>query len=192
MKEKIVLPPKVKGNWWLDLSLFLGGLLATLSGIYFLVLPTGGYQGGRNPYYGIQVLFNRSTWELLHTWSGVAMILVAAVHFAIHWNWVKGTVKLLAGAILRKDIHPGKGNCNNGIVDAILLVSFLLAALQDCIFCSHRKQKATTRSASCSARLRGITCTPGQVSYSSLSFWCILFALEMDQQSHPQCLSRTE
>jgi len=59
MKEKIVLPPKVKGNWWLDLSLFLGGLLATLSGIYFLVLPTGGYQGGRNPYYGIQVLFNR-------------------------------------------------------------------------------------------------------------------------------------
>jgi len=27
-----------------------------LSGIYFLVLPTGGYQGGRNPYYGIQVL----------------------------------------------------------------------------------------------------------------------------------------
>jgi len=69
------------------------------------------------------------------------MILVAAVHFAIHWNWVKGTVKLLAGAILRKDIHPGKGNCNNGIVDAILLVSFLLAAASGLYFLFTPKAK---------------------------------------------------
>jgi len=48
---------------------------------------------------------------------------------------------LLAGAILRKDIHPGKGNCNNGIVDAILLVSFLLAAASGLYFLFTPKAK---------------------------------------------------
>jgi len=36
-------------NWWIDLSLFSSAILASLSGIYFLFLPVGGYQGGRNP-----------------------------------------------------------------------------------------------------------------------------------------------
>ena len=76
--EKKGLSAKTKKNWAIDAVLALGGLLAALSGIYFLFLTSGGYQGGRNPMYGITILFERHTWEELHTWSGVAMIVVAA------------------------------------------------------------------------------------------------------------------
>jgi hypothetical protein len=41
-------------NWWIDAALFISALIAAFSGIYFLLLPTGGYQGGRNPLYEIQ------------------------------------------------------------------------------------------------------------------------------------------
>jgi hypothetical protein len=38
--------------------------------------------------YGVTILFGRSTWDALHTWGGLVMIAVAAVHLAIHWSWV--------------------------------------------------------------------------------------------------------
>ena len=69
---------QTRTNWIIDLTVFLGGLAAAISGIYFLFLPSGGYQGGRNPMYGVTVLFARHTWDDLHTWSGVAMIAVTA------------------------------------------------------------------------------------------------------------------
>lgn len=75
-------------NWLLDAVLAVSGLAAVLSGVYFLFLPVGGYQGGRNPMYGVTVLFERHTWDVLHTWTGVAMIVAAALHLAIHWRWL--------------------------------------------------------------------------------------------------------
>jgi hypothetical protein len=59
--------------------------LCALSGIYFVFAPEGGFQGGNNPGF----LFSRTTWDLLHTWSGIVMIVGAVVHLAIHWRWVK-------------------------------------------------------------------------------------------------------
>ncbi len=75
-------------NWWIDAALFTSAIAAALSGIYFLFLPSGGYQGGRNPFYNVTILFSRSTWDDLHTWGGVAMIAAAIIHLAIHWPWV--------------------------------------------------------------------------------------------------------
>jgi len=75
-------------HWWINAALFTSAVLATLSGIYFLYLPTGGFQGGRNPLYNIQILFTRQTWDDLHTWVGVAMIVAAVIHLAFHWSWV--------------------------------------------------------------------------------------------------------
>ena len=79
---------QTKKNWWIDAGLFLSATAASLSGIYFLYLPTGGYQGGRNPTYGLEILCTRHTGDDLHTWGGVVLILAAVIHFAIHWNWV--------------------------------------------------------------------------------------------------------
>ena len=80
MSRRVKISAQNRNNWLLDATLFLGGVLAALSGIYFLFVPSGGYQGGRNPTYGVTVLFDRHTWDDLHTWGGVAMIAAAVVH----------------------------------------------------------------------------------------------------------------
>jgi hypothetical protein len=73
-------------NWLIDASLFLGGVAAALSDVYFLFLPSGGCQGGRNPAYELSILSLRHGWSQVHTWGGVLMIAAIAVHFAVHWN----------------------------------------------------------------------------------------------------------
>ena len=86
MSIKPRVSSQTRRNWIMDALLFGGALTAVLSGVYFLFLPVGGYQGGRNPFYGIKVIFERQTWDLIHTWGGVAMILAALVHLALHWD----------------------------------------------------------------------------------------------------------
>lgn len=79
---------QTRNNWLLDASLFLSAVAASLSGIYFLYLPNSGYQGGRNPAYSLVLLFSRSGWDLVHTWSGVLMIAIGFGHLFYHWKWV--------------------------------------------------------------------------------------------------------
>lgn len=81
-------------NWWLDISLAISGLLTSLSGVYLFLIP-GGYQGGRNPYYGIIILFDRATWEVIHTWAGAVMVLASLLHIALHYRWFINTFRNL-------------------------------------------------------------------------------------------------
>lgn len=129
MQRKESVSWVTKRNWWIDAILLLGGVLAIISGIYFLYLPTGGYQGGRNLYYGIQVLFARSTWEDLHTWGGILMILAAAVHITIHWDWIS---RILRGIItdLIKPTHKisNQGKFNR-VINLVIGLTFLVTAI---------------------------------------------------------------
>jgi cytochrome b subunit of formate dehydrogenase len=71
----------------------LSFLLAALSGVYFLFFPGG--HAATDPL----IVFTRTTWDLIHTWSGVVLIAAAILHFAIHWNWIaKVTRNLLVPA----------------------------------------------------------------------------------------------
>jgi cytochrome b subunit of formate dehydrogenase len=73
-----------------NITVALSGLLTALSGIYFLFFPGG--KAVADPW----ILFSRTTWDLIHTWAGVVMILAAILHFAIHWKWVtKVTVRII-------------------------------------------------------------------------------------------------
>lgn len=144
MSQFIALPKKVRWFWGVDLTLFVGGLIAILTGIYFIFLPTGGYQGGRNPLYGIQFIFDRTTWESLHTWSGVAMILLAVTHFIFHWNWVAGTIKLMWSYIFKKADKPGTNVRVNVLVDFVILISFVLSALSGVYFIFSPDKKHST------------------------------------------------
>jgi hypothetical protein len=42
-------------NWLIDAAVLIGAVIAAITGVYFLFLPSGGYQGGRNPMYGITI-----------------------------------------------------------------------------------------------------------------------------------------
>jgi len=75
-------------------------LLTAVSGIYFLFAPSGGFQGGINVGWDPMFLFSRTTWDLIHTWAGVVFIGAVAVHFWIHWQWVKTMTKQFFRSLL--------------------------------------------------------------------------------------------
>jgi cytochrome b subunit of formate dehydrogenase len=133
MSTKIV-SKQTQRNWWINTSLFGSAIVASLSGIYFLFLPNGGFQGGRNPMYNIQILFTRPTWDDLHTWSGVIMIAAALIHLILHWRWFVSSA--------RRTIKELTGQCScanprgrwNLILDLTVAISFILTALSGVYF----------------------------------------------------------
>ena len=121
-------------NWWIDAGLLISALLAALSGIYFLFLPNGGYQGGRNPYYNIQVMFERSTWEDLHTWGGIAMVVVVVIHLAIHWSWVTNMIRKGWNGLVGKGSGLNRRGRWNLALNLVVAVSFVLSAVSGVYF----------------------------------------------------------
>lgn len=134
MSAKYQISSQTRRNWYIDALLFIGALLAALSGIYFLFLPVGGYQGGRNPYYGVTILFQRETWDLIHTWGGVIMIAVALIHLTLHWNWVVSMSRRLYRQLTGQCKGMNKRSHFNVAIDAVTAVSFLLTAISGIYF----------------------------------------------------------
>jgi preprotein translocase subunit SecY len=132
--KPIRMSSQTRANWLIDAAVFLGGILAALSGIYFLYLPSGGYRGGRNPMYGITILFGREGWSSLHTWAGVAMIVAVAIHFSIHWQWVKRMSRRTVDALRPSGNALSKGALVNVAVDVAIAVSFLVCAISGIYF----------------------------------------------------------
>jgi hypothetical protein len=129
MAIKRSLSTATRNNWFIDAGLLIGALIASLSGIYFLFLPIGGYQGGRNPLYGVTVLFERSTWGDLHIWGSILMIAVAAVHITIHWNWITGMVKRSLNELFGPNRHLNNRSRFNIGINAVVGVSGLVTAI---------------------------------------------------------------
>lgn len=139
------LSKKTTGRWWLVLLLFASGIIILLSSLYFLFLPVG-YQGGRNPYYGIKVIFDRETWGSLHLWSGIAMIAVSLIHTFVHWKWIKVMLQRCVG---QENCKIGRMNSRvrlNLILDAIAAISFILASASGfyLMFAPDRKEALLT------------------------------------------------
>jgi hypothetical protein len=76
-------------NVAINVVLAVSFLLTAVSGIYFLFALSGGFQDGGNAGWDPMFLFSRTTWDLIHTWTGVVFIGTAVVHFWIHWRWIK-------------------------------------------------------------------------------------------------------
>lgn len=129
MKRAIRLSRQTRANWLIDAIVFLGGLLAALSGIYFLYLPSGGYRGGRNPAYGIQILFERHTWSDLHLVTGLVMVAAVAVHLAIHWRWVKMMARRVVTALTAGPVGMSRAARLNLVLDAVEALAFLICAV---------------------------------------------------------------
>ena len=129
MLVKIRPSAQTRRNWLADVLVFIGGLVAALSGIYFLFVLSGGYQGGRNPLYGVTILFERHTWDAVHTWSGVLMIAAAVVHLALHWQWVTRMSRRVVTSLRPNSTKLSKGAKLNVALDALVAVSFSLTAI---------------------------------------------------------------
>jgi hypothetical protein len=121
-------------NWLLDAKVFMAALVASITGVYFLYLPIGGYQGGRNPTFGLTVLFDRATWDDLHTWSGVLMIIAGVVHLLYHWKWVTMMGKRMMSSMMGKPLKMSTGAKVNLLVNATVGLGFLLSAMSGVYF----------------------------------------------------------
>jgi hypothetical protein len=79
---------KARTNYWVDMVIGIAFVLSALSGIVLFFAPSG-YQGGRNAYYGQQVLqLTTQTWNTIHTWGSFAMIAGVGAHLMLHWEWM--------------------------------------------------------------------------------------------------------
>jgi len=134
MSKRVTISRTTRTNWLIDAAVFLGAVAAALTGIYFLFLPSGGYQGGRNPMYGVAILFGRRTWDDVHMWGGVLMIAAVAVHLATHWGWVKMMTRRVANAMRSQGSKLSRGAIINVIVDLAIAISFLLTSVSGLYF----------------------------------------------------------
>ncbi|HEY71111.1 MAG TPA: DUF4405 domain-containing protein [Anaerolineae bacterium] len=130
----MALSSQTRSNWLIDALVFITGVASSITGIYFFFIPLGGYQGGRNPLYGVTFLLERSTWDELHMWGGLAMILAAAIHLGIHWKWVVSMLRRTYEAILSGKRVMTKGACGNLVINIVLGMGFLLTAVSGIYF----------------------------------------------------------
>ncbi|HBY08654.1 MAG TPA: hypothetical protein DEH22_13045 [Chloroflexi bacterium] len=129
MRKPNSIAPQTRNNWLIDAVLFLGAIIASLTGIYFLFLPVGGYQGGRNPLYGVTIFFERHTWEDLHLWFGLLMIVAALVHIVIHWNWIVSMARRVWGELTQGQNRFNRRSRYNLLINAAIGLSFIITAL---------------------------------------------------------------
>jgi len=135
MQNKNTGSNKTRRNWIVDAALLVGTLIASLSGVYFLIFPDGGYMGGRNPYYGIRIIFDRTGWEWIHTWLSLGMIAIALLHIILHWKWVVSTTKRVARDIFtRPKSNMNSKGWQNVIVDGAIGVGFIISAISGVYF----------------------------------------------------------
>jgi hypothetical protein len=132
--KRPTLSMHTRTNWLIDAGVFLGAVLASISGIYFLFVPSGGFQGGRNPFYDVRILFSRGTWDDLHMWGGVVMIAAAAVHVAIHWDWIKMMLRRILNSMLGRGSKLSHGAVVNVVVDGLIAISFVVTAVSGVVF----------------------------------------------------------
>lgn len=80
---------KARWNLLVDALIGVAFLMESVSGfVLWLVLPHGGYQGGRNPSYGATFILTRDTWLSIHDWFAVVMVLGVLIHLVLHWRWI--------------------------------------------------------------------------------------------------------
>ncbi len=128
------LSNQTQKNWWVDAALLTSAGSAALSGIYFLFLPTAGFQGGRNAFYNITILFERHTWEDIHTWGGIIMISAALIHLTIHWSWFVNMIRRIWKELTGQCGCMNAAGRRNLIINGLVALSFLLTALSSVYF----------------------------------------------------------
>lgn len=134
MADKATVSSQTRRNWIIDAGLLISAVLVALSGIYFLYLPVNGFQGGRNPFYGVVILFGRETWDLVHTWTGVAMIAIATLHLVLHWHWVTNMLgRMVKEWTGERRLLNARGRFNL-YLNLVVGISFLLVAVSGLYF----------------------------------------------------------
>ena len=83
---------RVKLYYAVDVLIGIAFVLCAVTGVAFLAMGSGGYQGGRNPQFSTSLLgIERDLWNDAHTWASFAMIAGVGLHLLLHWKWIQHT-----------------------------------------------------------------------------------------------------
>lgn len=133
MEKKRIFSVQTRNNIVLDIFLLVSGLVTALSGIYFLFLPVGGYQGGRNPLYGVTIFFERHTWSDIHIWASVLILALVLLHIPLHWEWIVKMTKSGFRSVLGKS-RLNKYSKFNLAINILVGLSGLICAISGAYF----------------------------------------------------------
>ncbi|MCA9934876.1 MAG: DUF4405 domain-containing protein [Anaerolineales bacterium] len=134
MSTRHSVSAKTRNNWLIDTAVFIGAALSMLSGIYFLIFSSGGYQGGSNSWYGVVVLFTRHVWGNIHTWGGLLMVTAVVIHLIIHWQWIKMMTRRMWQKACGQSCRIARGAWVNLVVDGLIALSFMVTAVSGLYF----------------------------------------------------------
>ena len=134
MKSIPRVSTRTRQNWWLGTFLLFSGIIASLSGVYFLFFVIGGYQGGRNPLYGVTFLMSRQSWDMWHTWTGSLMIMIAVIHLILHWDWVRKVVRRGFKTLMTGHPKFNRQARLNILINIVIGLSFLVTAISGVYF----------------------------------------------------------
>ena len=94
---------KVFINYALDAVIALAFIVSAVSGLAFLVMGNGGYQGPRNAAFATAFLgIPRASWSDLHLLTSLVMMAGVFMHFVLHWKWITCVTKQLVPELPRK------------------------------------------------------------------------------------------
>ena len=68
-------------NLWIDLLLLIEFIVVSITSLALLYLPKG-FREGTSYFLGI----SKSTWTIVHVWSGIIFILTILIHMLFHWR----------------------------------------------------------------------------------------------------------
>lgn len=127
MNTRTALSKNTKKRYLINFAMFFLFLAVTLSSLYFLYVPAG-YQGGRNPRYNMQIIFDRDTWGQIHTWTSFVLSAILLIHIILHWSWVQNVfVKYIQ--IWKKGVRSRNNLALLNTIDDGLIAIFFLACL---------------------------------------------------------------
>ncbi len=87
---------KARVNLVLDAMIGIAFLVEAVSGfVLAIVLPHGGFQGGRNALHNAQFLITRDQWLLWHDGFAIVMVVGVLAHVIVHWRWIACMVRNL-------------------------------------------------------------------------------------------------
>ena len=67
-------------------------------------------------------------------WGGVVMIAIAIIHLTLHWSWVVNMTRRLVKEITRVNGKMNRRSLLNLILNAVVALSFLVAAISSMYF----------------------------------------------------------
>ena len=109
---------KSRYNFWLDLSILTAFLVTAVTGLLlWLVLPHG--PGSQSSVF---LGLTRYAWIDIHDWAGLAMLLGAATHIALHWKWIL----CVAGRYFKRLARQARINFS---LNSLLFIAFFLVSL---------------------------------------------------------------